>query len=476
MKGSNKDKKLMKKFANNEKLAPKNKVTKMDPAQLVNLELVQAAISGLRKLPTVGKIERKSLHDITDEDEHFVYLQVTLCKVSKVTDDFHLTGPTTVSVYLPNSLVTDSTDVILITKDLQRGIKKDHQNSLNYFKELLHVKGASSLISEIIPLRQLKLEYREFEAKRLLANRTDMLLCDDTIMRFIPKFLTKYFYVKKRLPVQVNLKAIDLQKEIQRALSVSKLFFSMKGNSSLMKIGRMGQTDEEIQQNVLAAVAKLASHAPGEWANIQSLSLKLERTSSIPIYANMNSLNKVKSVAPKQLFPGKPVSGTLTTVPGKCITVFPDGSVTVTSLRKNKSRLAKENETNEIEKKVDKSKSKGGKKNKERKKSAKSKSKVELPETETEVSTTKKEAGEKKTKRKMTEKKSSKAKKQKKVDGSDADSDLESEEDDLEKQEMLYLKQLNQEKESAGGQEKDEDSEEDVWADSDSDSNMEDSE
>ena len=36
--------------------------------------------------------------------------------------------------------------------------------------------------------------------------------------------------------MQVNLKAKDLQKELLRALAVSKLFFSMKGNSSIMKV------------------------------------------------------------------------------------------------------------------------------------------------------------------------------------------------------------------------------------------------
>lgn len=453
--------KLMKKFANDKDAPPKNKkVTDVDPAQLINLEMVQAAVSGLRKLPSIGKIERKSLHDITDEDERFVYLQVALCKLPKVTDDFHLTGPATVSVYLPNSLVTDNTDVILITKDLQRGIKRDHENSVNHFKELLHVKGATSLINEIIPLRQLKVEYKEFEAKRLLANRTNVLLCDDTVMRFIPKFLTKHFYTKKKVPVQVNLKAKDLQQTILRALSVSKLFLSMKGNSSVMKIGRMGQTDDEIQQNVLAAVKKLASHAPGEWANIQSLSLKLERTTSIPIYVKMNSLNEVKAVKVRPLFPGKPVSGTLTTVPGKCITVFPDGTVTATNLNKKRSKLIEEDETeNEI-------KPSDSKTSERRKKSTKSESKIDLSETETEteVSMTKEGAEEKKSaKRKTADKKSSKAKKQKKEDNSD------SEDDDLEEQEMMYLRQLNQEKESAGNEEEDEDSEEDVWADSDSD-------
>lgn len=145
------------------------------------------------------------------------------------------------------------------------------------------------------------------------------------------------------------------------------------------QIGRMGQTDDEIQQNVLAAVKKLASHAPGEWANIQSLSLKLERTTSIPIYVKMSeflsfltfpvffflfylyflasfswffksnlfcyytdSLNEVKAVKVRPLFPGKPVSGTLTTVPGKCITVFPDGTVTATNLNKKRRKLVEE--------------------------------------------------------------------------------------------------------------------------------------
>lgn len=462
-----KHEKLVKKFAANKDAPPKNKkATDVDPAQLINLEMVQAAVSGLRKLPSIGKIERKSLHDITDEDERFVYLQVALCKLPKVADDFHLTGPATVSVYLPNSLVTDNTDVILITKDLQRGIKRDHENSINHFKELVHVKGATSLINEIIPLRQLKVEFREFEAKRLLANRTNVLLCDDTVMRFIPKFLTKHFYTKKKVPVQVNLKAKNLQQTILRALSVSKLFFSMKGNSSIMKVGRMGQTDDEIQQNILAAVKKLASHAPGEWANIQSLSLKLERTTSIPIYVKMNSLNEVKAVKVRPLFPGKPVFGTISTLPGKCITVFPDGTVTSTNFTKKRSKLVEEDETESEIKPSD------SKTSERRKKSTKAESEEDLPETETEteVSVTKEVAEEKKsTKRKIADKKSSKAKKQKKEDNSDSDS----ENDDLEEQEMMYLRQLNQEKESAGNEEEDEDSEEDVWADSDSD--MEDS-
>lgn len=49
----------------------------------------------------------------------------------------------------------------------------------------------------------------------------------------------------------------------------------------------MGQTDEEIEENVLETIRKLATHVPGEWSNIQGLSLKLESTQSIPLYVKM---------------------------------------------------------------------------------------------------------------------------------------------------------------------------------------------
>lgn len=63
--------------------------------------------------------------------------------------------------------------------------------------------------------------------------------------------------------------------------------FELKFLSDALQVGRMCQSDEQIQENVLEAVRKLASHVPGEWNNIQGLCLKLESTESIPLYVNM---------------------------------------------------------------------------------------------------------------------------------------------------------------------------------------------
>ncbi len=65
------------------------------------------------------------------------------------------------------------------------------------FKELFADKGVEQ-IAEIIPLRQLKVEYKTFEAKAKLCNRFDKFLADDRIVRLLPKFLGKQFYQKKR--------------------------------------------------------------------------------------------------------------------------------------------------------------------------------------------------------------------------------------------------------------------------------------
>lgn len=61
--------------------------------------------------------------------------------------------------HLPYPLVTDNTDVILITKDLQRGIRRDHQNSLDHFKELLDREGVASLVTEVSNMLEVTFDF-----------------------------------------------------------------------------------------------------------------------------------------------------------------------------------------------------------------------------------------------------------------------------------------------------------------------------
>ena len=98
---------------------------------------------------------------------------------------------------LPNCCVAEPRDVCLIVKDLEKGLKVDHESTLNHFNELLASKGVDN-ITQIISLRELKVEYKQYEAKNSLCQKFDVFLVDERILRLVPKFLGKPFYVKKR--------------------------------------------------------------------------------------------------------------------------------------------------------------------------------------------------------------------------------------------------------------------------------------
>lgn len=483
-----------------------------DSTQLVSPANIQQAIIGIRKLATVakkGKEKKNLLDDPSDEVETFIFLQVSLSKLPETIQDQHLVGSTNIKVKLPYSLTNDKTEVLLITRDLERGIRIDHDNSLHHYTELLQKHGAAKLVNEVIPLRQLKVEYKEFEAKRHLANRFDVVLCDDTVIRFVPKFLGKHFFSKKKIPIQVNLKSQSLHNELTRALSVSQISFSMGGNSALMKIGRLSQTDEQIAENIKATAVKLARFIPGGWKNIMNLNLKLADSISIPIYVRTGSLNAIGVINPKPIFMKEPVSGVITTASRKVVTVYPDGSITALNLRKNIHRLPEEermerlknkktsNVANKVKENNERSEPESKKiTNKKRKKTKKQKKSDGTMKAE-KVSATELECGKESTKplkrKKMTEKdrkleesdedveegtteakqkkvmtKLAKKKMAKKLNRR-ADVSSDEDEDDLEAQELAYLKKLSKQQEGGPAGKPAEDKEDGSDMDDDSD-------
>ena len=98
---------------------------------------------------------------------------------------------------LPHCSVPEPRDVCLIVKDMEKGLNIDHEPTLNHFKDLLASKGINN-ITQVISLRELKVEYKPYEAKHSLCQKYDIFLVDDRILRLVPKFLGKPFYSKKR--------------------------------------------------------------------------------------------------------------------------------------------------------------------------------------------------------------------------------------------------------------------------------------
>lgn len=121
---------------------------------------------------------------------------------------------------------------------------------------------------------------------------------------------TLNFYVY-RIPLQVNLEATDLQKEIKRALHLTMC--SINGGSSwwivflmllsshpikhwcldwsydasffsLIPIGNTQMAEAKVADNILRSVCVLAQQLPGGSANIHSLHLKLTDSPALPLY------------------------------------------------------------------------------------------------------------------------------------------------------------------------------------------------
>jgi len=51
---------------------------------------------------------------------------------------------------------------------------------------------------QVVPLKQLKLEYKEYESKRNLLGMYDTFLADARIVRLLPSHLGKHFFKQKR--------------------------------------------------------------------------------------------------------------------------------------------------------------------------------------------------------------------------------------------------------------------------------------
>ena len=57
-----------------------------------------------------------------------------------------------------------------------------------------------------------------------------------------------------------------------------------------MTVGKLSQTTDQVTENILCSVGKMASSLPGGWNNIRSLHIKAQDTPSVPIYVSFGML------------------------------------------------------------------------------------------------------------------------------------------------------------------------------------------
>lgn len=295
-----------------------------DANSLLDQEQVCEAVGLLLKGSGGKKKRKKSLFGAEQDD---VLLQISAIRIPPRTQ--------VLKFVVPHSVWKEGSDVCLFVKDLKKGLFEDHTPTVLYFQEMLAAKGVKR-VNQVISLRQLKSEFKQYEAKRRLSNQFQVFLADSRIMCYLPSLLGKAFYDRKKLPIQVDLRKADLVGEVERALSTTQLPLLNHGPCSSMQVGNLGQGAQELVQNIAVVLKALADKFPGGFNNVRSIYLKARSSGlALPVYVSAASGSAVRNVGGK-VKKEKWVEDELSTVPGAKVRVYPDGRVVVIKEKKGK--------------------------------------------------------------------------------------------------------------------------------------------
>ncbi|XP_018329695.1 ribosomal L1 domain-containing protein 1 [Agrilus planipennis] len=253
---------------------PFKQSTLIDPNQ------VQKGVSAL--LNAVKKTEEKE-QALFSEDKP-IFLQIVCMKVPQTPVRF-------IRILLPNSPFSSEAEVCLIVSDVKKNGPIDDEETVTFYENVLAQKGVTN-IKTIIPLHQLKTEYNMYESVRRLVDLYDVFLVEGKISGKVAHILGKIFISKRKSPTPIKIKGDSLCAQISCALNKSLLHIHSKGDSFTMQVGNTSMNEENMKENVIAAIEGLATEFPGGWENISTLYLKTTTSISIPIYINLSKKQK----------------------------------------------------------------------------------------------------------------------------------------------------------------------------------------
>ncbi|XP_011494469.1 PREDICTED: ribosomal L1 domain-containing protein CG13096 [Ceratosolen solmsi marchali] len=307
-------------------ILPKKKLSNLKQNQLgkrnskITKQEIINYITILLKLTENDDEKTKSLFDA----EKPILLMINCVRIPKV--PLHQ-----MRIALPHSLVSSNDDVALFVKDLKKGRRIDYENTVYHFENILQQHGCTQ-IKTVIPMNQVKTEYRQFEMRRRLLNSYDYFLVDGRISGHMAHLLGKTFREKRKLPTSIHMDKKDLKTEIDVALKKTSLQIHGNGNCSITKIGNGSMDVDKIADNIIAVIKHLKKNFPGGWENIRSLRIKTPLSISIPIYITLKNKNDIEipTILPKRPKAYKTVEGELSTYNSNVtVIVSPDGTVNI---------------------------------------------------------------------------------------------------------------------------------------------------
>nr|XP_057917679.1 ribosomal L1 domain-containing protein 1 isoform X2 [Doryrhamphus excisus] len=188
----------------------------------------------------------------------------------------------TIRIPLPHGQRREAEEVCLFTRDEPRMTAEQTQR---FYKKLLEERGVKH-VTEIIPYKTLKTEYKPYEAKRRLLGNFDMFLADSRIRRLLPSHLGKHFYERKKEPLSVNLQSKHLAKDLQITIQGTRAKVTNKGPCCMVRVGHAGMPAEELTENIKAVVQTVVEKMRMPGPLIKIIHLKSVRSVALPVYTS----------------------------------------------------------------------------------------------------------------------------------------------------------------------------------------------
>lgn len=188
----------------------------------------------------------------------------------------------TIRIPLPHGQRSEAEEVCLFTRDEP---KMTADQTQRFYKKLLEERGVKN-VTEIIPYKTLRTEYKPFEAKRRLLGNFDMFLSDDRIRRLLPSHLGKHFYERKKEPLSVNLQSKQLARDIHRVIQGTNMKVTNKGCCCMARIAHSGMTADEVTENIEAAVQTVVAKLNMKGPLVKIIHLKSQTSVALPIYTS----------------------------------------------------------------------------------------------------------------------------------------------------------------------------------------------
>lgn len=243
-------------------------------AEKTELALDRAQVKkAVQALQAFLKTKSTSSSLFLDDTQH-ISLLFTLWKIPKEAQ--------TIRIPLPHGQRPDSEEVCLFTRDEPNMTSEQTQR---FYKKLLEERGVKN-ITEIIPYKVLRTEYKPFEAKRRLLGNFDMFLSDDRIRRLLPSHLGKHFYQRKKEPLCVNLQSKQLARDIQKVIQGTNVKITNKGCCCMARVAHSGMTADEVTENIEAAVQTVVAKLRMKGPVMKLIHLKSQTSVALPIYTS----------------------------------------------------------------------------------------------------------------------------------------------------------------------------------------------